>query len=294
MHLKHLAIDVGGSFIKSGIITDSERVNDRLVIKTPDTYEKMITHIADLISRFNADTVTLAIPGVYDKIHDNVVFAPNVPHIIEKHIKTDLSYLKVPIYIENDANMAALGEYTYGFEKRPSTMILLTLGTGVGGGIIQNGKLLTGNITSTEMGHITLVAEGRPCGCGKRGCLEKYCSVSSILHDYHEASGDPNPKTVREVVKLYDANDFAAFAALDLFTLHLSHAISSLINIFMPEAIRIGGGLSEISDYFIPQAREMVESMVFPAFRGLTDIAPAKFRNDAALLGAAEWARSQE
>ncbi|MDR2884047.1 MAG: ROK family protein [Deferribacteraceae bacterium] len=289
--MKHLAIDIGGSFVKSGIINGSELVKDRLVVKTPESYEKLIAYIAEISNRAAADSVCLAIPGVYDKVNDRMLFSPNLAYLTDKSIKTDLAASGVSVLIENDANLATLGEYMYGYETPPDTMILLTLGTGVGGGIIQNGKLLTGGVTSTELGHMTLVAEGRVCGCGKRGCVEKYCSVSSILHDYHEASGDPNPKTVREVVKLYEANDFAAFAAIDLFTLHISHAMSSLINIFVPQSIRIGGGLSEISDYFIPQAREMVDQMVFPAFRGLTDIAAAKHRNDAALLGAAEWAK---
>lgn len=282
---KYLVLDIGGSFIKSALADGSGGLEDKRTAPAPVSYGDLLRTAAELAASGPA-AVICAVPGVYDKSCDKMLFAPNLPYLIEKELAADLSDVaKAPVYVENDANLAALGEYYYGFDKRPQSMVFLTLGTGVGGGAILKGELFTGRYTLFEPGHTTLVAEGRLCGCGKRGCLEKYCTTSAILADYAEASGDTRSVTVRDVAAKLEEGDFAAFAAFDLFALHLSHGIANMINTFTPESLRIGGGLSELAPYYMPRVEELLPGLIFPAFRGITRVETARLKNDAALLG---------
>ncbi len=285
-----LAIDIGGTWIKSGVVSSDGAVANRANTATPQDYGELVTTLRAIVAAYGENTVVMAIPGVYDKQGDKVLFAPNIPAMSGNSLAADLN-LNIPLLIENDANMAALGEYRHGFAAPAGSLIFLTLGTGVGGGIIMDGRLLTGDITGAELGHMTLVAEGRPCGCGKRGCVEKYCSASAIVNDFQEVLGFCGTEDPAEIARLYKKGDFAAFAAFDLFSMHMAHTVATLINIFTPKAVRIGGGLSELSDAFFPRMMELLEMLVFPAFRGKTDIGIATLKNDAALLGCAEWAK---
>jgi glucokinase len=168
-------------------------------------------------------------------------------------------------------------------------MLMLTLGTGVGGGLIIDGKLFSGRISAVEVGHMAIVVDGRLCECGKRGCMEKYCTSGALISNYAEASGE-SAATPQEVAWKVDEGNFAAYAAFDLFALHLAYSISNLINIFNPCHIRIGGGLSELSKYYLPRVNELLLDLVFPPYRTFYKLERAKLKNDAALLGGAKWA----
>ena len=186
--------------------------------------------------------------------------------------------------------MAALGEYMQIFKGKIQSLVFLTLGTGVGGGIIYNGELLTGNINYAELGHMTLVAEGRLCSCGKRGCVEKYCSSSAIIADYAEGSGE-EIEDVRIIADKAHDGDFAAYAAFEMFALHLAHTVSSASNIFGPTHIRIGGGLSELAELYYPAMQTILSDITFPAFKKRTEVSISTLKNDAALYGGLEWAK---
>jgi glucokinase len=139
-----------------------------------------------------------------------------------------------------------------------------------------------------EVGHMTLVADGRRCNCGKRGCFEKYCSTDALTTYYLEGSGDA--LTAEDIGRRADEGDFAAFAAFEMFGLHLAHGIASLVNIFNPTAVRVGGGLSELARHYFPQTLELLDDMIFLPYIGKADIRIAALKNDAALTGGAVWA----
>jgi glucokinase len=282
--MKSLIFDIGGSSIKYAVSDGS--LSGRGSMSTPQSYKEMLRSIRSVLyAESGIGAVCCAIPGVYDKEKRLVLFTPNIPYLSGKSLADDLGF-DIPVIIENDANMAALGEYHHGLNKADGSLLLLTLGTGVGGGIVSDGKLFTGNITSFEPGHMTLVMEGRACGCGRKGCFERYCTTGGIAMSYEEAGGKAG-SSVGKIASLAHTGDKPALAAFDAFAMGLAHGVSGLINIFMPRHVRIGGGLSELTDLYFERMLSLTSDMIFPAFRGQTEIAPATLKNDAALLGGA-------
>lgn len=282
--------DVGGSFIKSAVVLENADIISSAAEKTPETYGGIISALKYSMFEASADACLIAIPGVYGAKNDRVLTTPNIPSLngMPLHAPLDCG---VPLFIANDADMAALGEYHHGFDKRPGSMVFLTLGTGLGGGVIFDGKLLTADTTITELGHVTLVADGRLCGCGKKGCVERYCSSSAIVANYTDVSGEG--KELHEIAELFDAGNAEACKAFDIFARHLAHALSSFINIFNPECIRLGGGLSELHRCYFSSVLRHLDGMMFPAYRGMADIAVASLKNSAAVYGGVEWLKQR-
>ncbi|GAB7140371.1 ROK family glucokinase [Deferribacterales bacterium RsTz2092] len=316
MVARYFVADVGGTAIKYAVML-SEATTSQIIAKpkiiqvaqpvayrivssgkiaTPKGYNELISALLGLIKTSDVDAVQVSLPGVYDKRTDELLFAPNLPSLTGKHVAKALSVSGKPIHIENDANMATLGEYILD-KSNPKlrSMVLLTLGTGIGGGVVLNGELLTGDITYTELGHITLVSDGRLCGCGKRGCAEKYCTLPAITTDYKDLSGDDqcpasgDATSIGYVLDRLRAGDGNAKAAFEIFSTHLAHLIATTINVFAPEAVRIGGGVSELAEHYLPRTLKLLDELVFPPFRGRSKVAIARLRNDAALYGGAAW-----
>lgn len=290
MSANYLVMDIGGTNLQWAEMTAGSEITATNSQPTPQDYPSFIAAIKQITAKTTPKAVQIALPGIYNKTKD-LIFAPNIPYLAGKNILSDLA-ADIPVIIENDANMAALGEYVRGFTNPPSSLVFLTLGTGFGGGVILGRHLLTGNTTFMELGHMTLIAEGRSCGCGKKGCVEKYCTASAIVADYIAGSGDVTASDTFYVARKAAEGDFAAFAAFEMFSLHLAHTITSLINIFNPEAVRIGGGLSSLADYFFPSMCAIVDDICLPAFKGKCDIAISPLKNDAAFYGGLKWITS--
>jgi glucokinase len=281
-----LIIDIGGTHIKCAILSGAGEIISRDTYDTPKDYENFIAVIRREIDMNPVSAVQMSLPGIYDVENDRSLFITNIQYLQDRQIVKDID-TTVPIFISNDADMATVGEYALGFDKPPKSMVLLTLGTGVGSGVVFNHKLIEG----TEIGHATLVAEGRPCNCGKKGCVEKYCATGAIISDYIEGSGDDQAKDVRYVAERAREGDFAAYGAFEFFAMHLAHTVASVINIFNPQYIRIGGGISELADLYFPSMLDMLSMMTFPVYVNSTDVSVAKLKNDAALYGGLEWIR---
>jgi glucokinase len=285
---KYLVFDVGATRIKEGILNGEGEILEKVTVDTPAVYEDFLETLKRRIAGTPSDAVVLAFPGVFDKRLGKLLYAPNLEGLTGRCVIKDLAFKDRCIFAENDANLAALGEYHKGFDIKPEALMFLTLGTGIGGGFINAGHLFSGQTTVMEIGHMTLVADGRRCNCGKRGCFEKYCSTDALTTYYLEGSGEA--LSVEEIVRRADEGDFAAFAAFEMFGLHLAHGIASLINIFNPAAVRVGGGLSELARHYFPQTLELLDDMIFVPYRGKADIRIAALKNDAALTGGAVWA----
>ena len=208
---------------------------------------------------------------------------------------------KRPTYVANDANAAAYAEAMWGSGQGAKSLIALTLGTGVGGGIVIDGKIWEGvNGFAAEIGHTILVPGGRECVCGKLGCLEAYCSATAFVKEtkrvmqlhpdslmWQEVDGDIERVRGRTAYKACENGDKYASFVLDDFISSLSIAVENIINTFQPDVVCIGGGISREGETILAPLREKVEKRTFGAQGVRTKIVAASFKNDAGIIGAA-------
>jgi glucokinase len=285
-----IGIDLGGTAIKLGRFLQDGTYLQKVSIPTPQpaTPEAVLDAIAVAIKQLNSDQQAIAIgigvPGAVDvtgriaKVAINLSGWQDVPvaDILEEKVG-------LPTAIANDANCAGLGEMWQGAGKKYQNLIVLTLGTGVGGAIILNGELFTGHTGSAgELGLITLNPDGPPCNSGNNGSFEQYCSIGAIIRQWG--------KEPSELGKLASAGDPFALEAWQSYGKLLGSAITSLIYILTPEAVIIGGGISASADFFFPATVKEIEKRVLPSSRVNLQLLKAKLGNDAGMIGAAKLA----
>lgn len=289
---KYLGIDIGGMTVK-GIITDGNgKVLGEGSVPTDSDKgaETMCGNIAKLIAELIAGVdkneivgVGVGCPGLIDSKNGVVVFAGNLnlknfplSEEIEKRCG-----LKVKL--TNDANAAALGEAKFGAGSKYENSILITLGTGVGGGIIINGKLFEGGKSAgTEIGHTVIVENGLKCTCGRKGCFERYASARALMEQTKEAmEGNRNSEmwkgydletvTGKTPFEYYES-DLTAKLVVDKYISHLACGILNMANIFRPEVVMLGGGVSEQGEALTKPLQKKIDAELF----GGTDYAPVK------------------
>lgn len=285
---KVLSLDVGGSFIKYAIINSSYEILSQNKIDTPTVYNDFIYAVKDIVKsvKDEIDSISLALPGGYNFLKDEI-FAPNLTSLNGKNIKRDLKeYVNLDVYVENDANLAALGEYTLYEKDKIQNMILITLGTGVGGGLIIDGKLPKNPITSFEVGHISLEPRGRLCGCGRLGCFDEYCSSVGLLETYKELIGKDVNLTPVELGQLADKGDKIAVTTFNKYAKQLAFGLLNIANLFYAEKIKIGGGLSELSRHYISECQKLFNKDIFPMYRDKISLEVASLKNNAGIIGA--------
>ena len=207
--------------------------------------------------------------------------------------------LNINVEIANDANVATLAEVKFGAAKNRSSAIMLTLGTGVGGGIVVNGELIEGNLgAGAELGHAVIVKDGEQCTCGRRGCLEAYASASALIRDTKRAMQAHSDSKMWEIGTLDSVNGKTAFdymetdeyakQVVDSYISHLATGITNFVNIFRPEAILLGGGVCAEGDRLIKPLQEIVNREMFAGDAGpAVPILIAELENSAGTLGAA-------
>ncbi len=287
---KVLCLDIGGSSIKSGLVDINGNIlqENKNIIKN-ESYNGFLETVEEIVNNLDEKPagIAAALPGGYD-IKEDTIFAPNLQILNGRHIKTDIEKMcGIKVLAENDANLAAYGEYVFGDKKSVQNMVFCTLGTGFGGGLILNGKLLQSNITLFEVGHLSINIQGRKCGCGRNGCLDEYCSTSGLTEIYKEITGSNsniNPYILSEKAK---NNDNAAIKTFEEYGKLLAFAFANLAALFCPEKIKFGGGLSELSYYYMASLISEFESLLFPAYKGRVKIERAVLKNQAGMLGGA-------
>ncbi|MFN2578245.1 MAG: ROK family protein [Pyrinomonadaceae bacterium] len=305
------AVDLGGTNLRAAIIDRQGSIHEGVRVSTPDTdnpYE-IVSAIASAMTECGShgakrgqkiQAVSVVVPGSVHLDSGVIVNAPNVPSIVEFDLAGALSAeLHRPVSLENDANAAAVGEMWRGAGRGYQTLICLTLGTGVGSGIILNGKLWRGiDGTGGEIGHASVVPLGGvKCKCDGVGCLEVYASATAIVRMTLEGLPDHSQSILnaRREADL-SAKDVAAAAkegdafALEIFRkmgMYLGVAMANLVNIFNPEIIIVGGGVSESFALFAPTAREEMMKRSFPVPARRCRFARAECGDNAGLLGAA-------
>ena len=305
----YIGIDIGGTSIKGIIIKRDGTVLGRHTVTTgTDDGDVLCGNIAEITenlltsvggSAADVEGVGIGCPGLIDSKNGRVVFAGNLNLKNYPLAKSVSDRVGLPVKITNDANAAALGEAVFGAGSAYKDSILVTLGTGVGGGIVIDGKLFEGgNSAGTEIGHTVIVKDGLQCTCGRRGCLERYASARALTEQTKAAmQADKNSK----MWKGYDLNtacgktpfdymdsDPAAKAVVDSYLGYLSCGITNLVNVFRPQAVMLGGGVSEQGERLTLPLQKLVDGEIFAG----VDYAPVKIvkaalGNDAGAFGAA-------
>lgn len=300
-----IGVDLGGTNLRTaliardGVILEKHKEPSRVSDGHGMVLQRLIESIRrqrDFCARNGHDLAAIGVgaPGVINIAQGIVVTSPNFPDWNDLPLKDELEReLRVPVFIENDANAAALGEQWRGAGKGIGSMILLTLGTGVGGGIVLEGSIWHGaDGMAGEIGHMTILPEGRTCGCGNTGCLEMYASARGIIQNFRDAltrDRKPSPLslTSQTVFEAAQRGDAAAARAMQEMGRFLGIGIANLVNIFNPEMVVIGGGVREAWPLFIEVTRAEVRKRAFAVPARRVRIVPSELGDDAGMVGAA-------
>lgn len=274
-----IGIDVGGTFIKIGLVSPKGRILARKKIPTPDRADSRI--IVDAIKEFRAVGIGIGVPGFVDTakgiVHKlvNIKGWDNVPlqRLMEK-------VTGVPTRIDNDVNCMVLGEVTFGIAKGKKNVFGITLGTGVGGGIIIDGRIYRGaSFTAGEVGHVTVIKDGPRCNCGNRGCLEALVGNKTIIK-----RGKMSPQELELAAKKGDKTAIRIWQEVGE---NVGLVLAGIVNVLNPELIVIGGGIANAGNLIMKSIRETVKKRAVPVARDIVKIEFSKLGDDAGILGAA-------
>lgn len=293
-----IGIDLGGSALRIALVSREGKVIKKIKVPSGD---KVVASLLDSIAQIINNKVVgigIGVAGLIDRDKGVVLRSPNLPPIEGVEVTRTLKErFKVPVMIENDANVAALGEKWLGAGKEFRDFVLLTLGTGIGGGVIYDGRLM--NI-SAEIGHMVILAGGTKCSCGNLGCLETYASARAILTNVIKALEEGVDSSLR---KLYEGN-FYKLTAEDVYNMaldgdnlsrdilreagrYLGIGISNVVNIFSPEAVILAGGLAGAWNIYVQEAIREASRRCFKELFDNTKVLPSTLKDDAGILGAA-------
>ena len=297
-----IGVDLGGTNLRTALVAPEGDVLARHKEATEASlgYRKVIGKLIDSIqeqqenarrSGCSVAAVGVGAPGVIQASRGVVVKSPNFPDWNNLPLKQELeNAVGIPVFIENDANVAALGEQWRGAAQGINSMIFLTLGTGVGGGIVLDGRIWSGaDGMAGEVGHMTIVPDGRKCGCGNTGCLEMYASSRGIVMSYQERNPSASA-TATTSVQIYEAarrGEALAGQVMEDMGRYLGIGIANLVNIFNPEMIVVGGGVKDAWTLFIGTTRDEVRKRSFELPAERARIVPSVLGDDAGMIGAA-------
>ncbi len=310
-----IGVDLGGTNIAAGLVLVGDGYEIITKATTPTKAnreaELIVDDIAKLCLKVCADagidisaveSIGVASPGLVNTESGVVEYANNLPFKdlpMAKMLRERLGFDK--ILLANDANAAALGEAVAGAAKGTSSSIMITLGTGVGGGVVIDGKLLTGiNFAAGELGHIVIEAGGKQCTCGRRGCWERYSSATALkemtsekldecrLKNRYTKMFESKHVSGRTACDAMRAGDAAAKEVYDKYVHYLALGLTNIINVFQPEVISIGGGISGEGQSLIDALMPIISKERYDKFSNIhTELRIAKLGNDAGIIGAA-------
>ncbi len=297
----YAGFDLGGTQLKFGLIDGEGTIVHKDKIPTPGSIEGLVRTIAEtraaLESRFpgRIRSVGFGFAGFYSLGDRKVLHSPNYPSLSNFDIFPALERaLDIPFAIDNDANMAAYGEWKYGAGRGAHSLVLLTIGTGIGSGIILDGGLWHGKCGfAGELGHITINPEGSRCNCGNIGCLETEASAPKIVRNYVALTGKDEGLTAEDVDNRARMGDRAAVESFSRCGTYLGIGLGIVINFLNPEKIILGGGVMTTGEFLLGPALEEARKRSHRVSFACTSIVKASLGNDAGLIGAASWARDR-
>ena len=307
-----IGIDIGGTSIKGAAITSEGKVLEvfSLPVNKGDSQETTINALIGVINQYlkehqyNKDNVLgigLGVPGCIDAVNGIVTYSNNLDWHELPISKMISDGTGLPVRITNDANAATLGEAKFGAGKKYKNLLMFTLGTGVGGGIIIDGKLYEGNMgKGAELGHAIVVMDGELCTCGRRGCFETYASATALIRETRKMM-DAHPESklwdaMKEVGKV-DArvafiaernNDPFGHQVVENYVKYLSEGLMNYFNIFRPEAVVLSGGVANEGEYLLSRVRQYCEERYY-GYQGTpkVDIITSLLGYDSGKIGAA-------
>lgn len=301
---RYLALDIGGTKIACGRFREDGFLEEKITFPTKSErgYEEISKEIISKLLRLKTeDTVALGVgtAGPLDRIKGEVYSPPNLPGWNRVPLRRDLEdALNLPVFIDNDANAACLGEFFFGAGKGVRDLVYITVSTGIGGGLIIDGKLLHGRRDSAgEVGHQTIIPDGPLCNCGNKGCLEALASGTAIARKAKEALLKEEPTILKEWAKREELTakhvreamlkgDVVAREIWEEAMEYLGIGIGNIITIVSPERVVIGGSIGLSGEDVITKIKEVVGKRVFLVPIELVEIVPAKLGENVGLYGA--------
>ena len=312
----YIGIDLGGTNIAIGVVDNAGRIlaQDSTPTLSSRPYDEIVKDMVNLSEKIvkkagykmsDVEGVGIGCPSAVDNRSGEVIYTANIPSFQNIPLRKEFQkYYNIPVTLLNDANAAAYGEYIVNGENS-SVFVAVTLGTGVGGGIILDGKVFVGsNGAGVEIGHIPLVHNGIRCGCGNRGCWESYASVTalikqtkvaiakhpeSLLKQIADERGVVNGRTAFDAAK---RGDSVATEVIQKYIEYIANGIVGIVNIFQPEKLVIGGGISKEGEYLIKPITEFVRKYDYNKFFEPVKIEAATLFNDAGIIGSALAAKN--
>ena len=308
-----IGVDLGGTNIVAGVVNEDYKILAKAKCKTQAqrTAEEIIADMARLcreavseagLTMADVNSVGIGCPGTCNVQTGCVEYANNIDFTNVPLVAKMNELLEVPVYIENDANAAALGEVMAGAAKGAESCVCITLGTGVGGGVITDGKILEGcNFAGAELGHVVIQMHGEPCTCGRNGCWEAYASATALVRQTKAAmqedanskmwqlvDGDIEKVSGRTAFDGMRAGDATAKAVVDRYIEYVACGVIDMINIFQPDIVCISGGISHEGETLLAPLREHVVRERYSRYcEKQSELVAATLGNDAGVIGAA-------
>ena len=308
----NIGIDVGGTSVKAGIVNEKGEIlyKASCLTKMENGQEAMVHDMAQLAIRVveesghcmdEIESVGIGIPGVHNNATKRVPFCTNLGWHDVPLIELMQKEIDKPVFVNNDASVAGLAESVAGVSAGTKCSVFVTLGTGVGGGVVLNGRLYEGSHgVASEIGHTITVAGGEPCTCGNRGCWERYASATAIIREGRKFA-QSNPESplakavdgnlekieARTVIDLAKAGDPDCVQLFDNDIYHLTVGLANIVNVYDPEVIALGGGVSHAGDFLLDKVKALLPSMIFYKDMPWADVRLARLGNDAGIIGAA-------
>lgn len=308
----YIGIDLGGTNIKAGVVNENYEIVSKATTKTllPRPAEEICADMAKVsmeaveaagLTLDDIESVGIGTPGTANSETGIIEYSNNLGFLNLPVVEIMQKHINKPFYVENDANAAAYGEFLAGAAKGANDAVCITLGTGVGGGIIINGKIYSGfNFAGAEIGHTVVDPNGPECTCGRKGCFEVFSSATglvrmtkeamyedkgSVMWQMNEEDGKVSARTAFNAMR---AGDRAGKAVVDKYIKYLALGITNTINIFQPDILCIGGGVCNEGDPLLLPLKEIVAKEVYTKNSAKnTEIVIAKLGNDAGIIGAA-------
>jgi glucokinase len=306
-----IGVDIGGTSVRAGVVDRYGTVLDTARAPTPTSEgaleDAIVSAVSGLAAVHRVTAVGLAVAGFVTTDRRSVMFAPHLAWRDAAVADRISARLNLPVVLEHDANAAVLAEHRFGAARGARVALLVAIGTGIGGGLLLEGKLFRGAYgVAPELGHLSLVPGGRPCPCGKKGCWERYCSGTALattaveLLARHagrstvlgrEVAMDKRSVTGRKVAAAARDGDPLAQRAMAELATWLGEGLALVADIYDPEIVVIAGGVSESAPLFLDEAREHYKKLITGAgYRPLARIRTAQLGDEAAMVGAASLA----
>jgi glucokinase len=308
-----IGVDIGGTKVAAGVVDEEGVILTRLRHDTPAAdsaavVEVIVALITELAAAHEIEAVGLGAPGFVDAGRSTVLFTPNLLWRDEPLRERIEKRCGLPAVVENDANSAAWAEARFGAGRGDPFVVLLTIGTGIGGGLVLDGELYRGRFgVAAEIGHLNVVPDGRPCGCGNRGCWEQYASGRALVREAHEVARR-SPERARRLLELGGGHaewitgpivtraakegDPVALQCFEVIAQWLGHGMADLGAILDPALFVLGGGVSDAGDILLaPTAAAYEERLTGHSHRPLAEVRLAELGPEAGIVGAADLAR---